>query len=290
MKNITFLGPAGATFSSDAYDILADIYNAPKASQTNCVLATVNGEILKLIAQHGGYGAMAMETLIEGRVNEPLESFIELLKSYKSSEECPFHVVGAIHKKISFCLMTRPTLSVAEITKVIAHPKALGACKGGIAKMKLPTVNAPSNGEAARLVALNDEYATYAVLGPKSAAEKFNLKIINSAFEDQGAITTFVLLAPNEHKISVGKENRVIIVFKIPHVPGALVKSLLPFDEHGLNLLQIHSIYAGNHTYNFAIEFKVEESELTAFDRAMEAFKKHVETYLSFGPFEVLSK
>ena len=30
MKNITFLGPAGATFSHDAYDVLAEMHGAPK--------------------------------------------------------------------------------------------------------------------------------------------------------------------------------------------------------------------------------------------------------------------
>ena len=74
MNNVTFLGPVGATFSHDAYDMLAEIYDAPQViadgAHTNCIPASVNTEILKLIAQHGGYGAVAMETKAEARVTE----------------------------------------------------------------------------------------------------------------------------------------------------------------------------------------------------------------------------
>lgn len=290
MKNITFLGPIGTTFSHDAYDILAQIYSAPVVSETNCRPATSNGEILRLIQQHCGYGAIAMETLAEGRVAEPLESFIELLKVYTRIDECNFRVVGAIRLKLHFCLMVRYGVFESEISRIIAHPKALGACKKRIASKTFQTINASSNGEAARLVAESDEYKNYAALGPKSASIKYSLRVIDEAFEDGEAITTFFLVAPASHQIVIGKENRVLIVFKLPHSPGALVRSLLPFEQEGLNLIQIHSVHVGNHTYNFAIEIEVREDELESLNRAMAMFKTHVDACLSFGPFEVLSK
>lgn len=290
MKNITFLGPVGATFSHDAYDILAEIYDAPKVSEVNCQPATTNGEILRLIQQHGGYGAIAMETLAEGRVAEPLESFIELLKAYSNMSECNFRVVGAIQLKLHFCLMVRQEVSESEIFRIVAHPKALGACKGRILSKSLETTSASSNGEAARLVAESHEYWGAAALGPKSASKKYGLKVLNEAFEDREAVTTFFLIAPASHCVSVGKENRVLIVFKVPHSPGALVRSLLPFEQEGLNLIQIHSIHVGNHAYHFAIEIGVKENELESLDRAMTGFKSCVDTCLTFGPFEVLSR
>lgn len=290
MKKITFLGPIGATFSHDAYEILARIYNTPIVSETNCQPATSNGEILKLIQQHGGYGAIAMETLAEGRVAEPLESFIDLLRLYSHTEECPFRIVGAVRLKIHFCLMVRSEVLESQISRIVAHPKALGACKERIARNALQTTNASSNGEAARLVAESNEYKNCAALGPKSASEKYGLKVLNETYEDEQAITTFFLIAPASHQVSIGKENRVLIVFKVPHNPGALVRSLLSFERERLNLIQIHSVHAGNHTYNFAIEIEVKESDLESLNRAMIGFKTHVDSYLSFGPFEVLSR
>ena len=61
-----------------------------------------------------------------------------------------------------------------------------------------------SNGEAARLVAEQEDYIVCAALGPKSASNKYSLNILNEAFEDQEAITTFFLIAPKKHKVAVG--------------------------------------------------------------------------------------
>ena len=277
---ITFLGPIGATFSHDAYNALAGIYGAPAVTNENYVEAKNNGEVLRLIAKHGGYGAIAMETLAEGRVAEPVEAFIETLQY----DECTFHIVGAVQMKLHFCLMAREG---AEVCGIIAHPKSLGACKG---KIQWPTASAPSNGEAARLVAQNTEYATHAALGPRSAAEKYDLKILDEAFEDKEAITTFFLIAPKDHTVATGKKNRALIVYKVLHKPGSLVDSLIPFKTEGLNMIQIHSVHAGNGVYHFAIEVEVGENEMDKWQRAMKVFESSVEKHFTFGPFEVLSR
>jgi prephenate dehydratase len=287
--NITFLGPVGATFSHDAYNTLATMYRAPSATEQNCIPASTNGEVLKMICEHGGYGAIAMETLAEGRVAEPLESFIALLKDYEELSACPIHIAGSVQMKLHFCLMVRQDVDENAITAIVAHPKALGACKGNIEKTGRPTKDAPSNGEAARLVAEDEVYKTCAALGPRSAAEKYGLKILNDAFEDKEAITTFFLVTPAEHEAAIGKKNRALIVYKVPHQPGALVRSLLPFEAGGLNLIQIHSVHAGNHTYNFAIEIEVNEGDLSAWERAMRSFESCADKHLVFGPFTVLS-
>ena len=292
-KKITFLGPIGATFSHDAYDMLAKTYDAPEVRIENYVPAAANTEVLELIKKHGGYGSLAMETLAEGRVAEPLESFIELLKVYGNVSDCPFRVVGAVRMKLHFCLMKKPSTAKNVITKIIAHPKALGACRNRIVAMTNPapvTYNANSNGEATRLVSEDPAYADFAALGPRSASEKYGLEVIDRNFEDGEAITTFFLIAPKEHPVVVGKENRILIVFKVPHKPGALVKSLQPFEQEGLNLIQIHSVHAGNLNYNFAIEIEVRGNELRRLEKAMRKFEEHVDTHISFGPFEVISK
>jgi len=280
MKNhkITFLGPIGATFSHDAYNALAGIYGAPAVTNENYVEAKNNGEVLRLIAKHGGCGAIAMETLAEGRVAEPVEAFIETLQY----DDCTFHIVGAVQMKLHFCLMAREG---AEVCGIVAHPKSLGACR---ARIKWPTASAPSNGEAARLVAQNAEYATHAALGPRSAAEKYGLKILDEAFEDKEAITTFFLIAPKDHKVATGKKNRALIVYKVLHKPGSLVDSLIPFKTEGLNMIQIHSVHAGNGVYHFAIEVEVGENEMDKWTRAMKVFESSVEKHFTFGPFEVL--
>ena len=288
MNKITFLGPVGATFSHDAYEILAEKYGAPKVDATNCYPAASNGEVLKLILQHGGYGAIAMETLAEGRVAESLESFIDLLKPYQRMKDCPLRVVGALQMRLHFCLMARSETLDSKVSCVVGHPKALGACKERIKSLGIRTMSASSNGEAARLVAESDDYKCTAALGPLSASKKYGLNVLSEAFEDGEAITTFFLIAPASHQVSVGEKNRVLIVFKAPHTPGALVRSLLPFEREGLNLIQIHSVHSGQHAYDFVIEIEASGAELGSLERAMAGFTACVDSYLFFGPFEVL--
>ena len=292
MKNITFLGPVGATFSHDAYNVLAEIYNAPKVvrgiAETNCKPASANGEILNMIAEHGGYGAIAMETLAEGRVTEPLESFIELLQKF-DQKSCPFHIVGAVKMKLHFCLMVQSCNQNRAVKKIVAHAKSLGACKENILRASAETKTVNSNGEAARLIAEDPEYKNWAALGPKSAAEKYGLEILNPAFEDGEAVTTFFLIAPKEETMRVGKNNRALIICRLKHQSGSLVKALQALASENLNLIQIHSVHIRNHSYDFGIEIDVPENQIAGMTKAIKKFEGCVEKFLLFGPFEVLS-
>lgn len=298
IKNITFLGPVGATFSHDAYNILAEIYNAPKVvrgiKETNCLPATTNGEILGLIIKHGGYGAIAMETLAEGRVTEPLESFIELLQKFdshsNSKKTCPLHIIGAVKIKIHFCLMVQSGVKMKDVKKIVGHAKSLGTCKKSILSAGMGTESVSSNGEAARLVAEDPAYKNCAALGPESAAEKYGLEILNPAFEDCEAVTTFFLIGPNDQPVHIGKNNRALIVCRLKHQAGSLVKALQALAEEKLNMIQIHSMHTGNHSYDFGIEIDVAESEIPNMEKAMKKFEKCVEKSLVFGPFEVISR
>lgn len=286
MQKMTFLGPAGATFSHDACECLVSIHQLPGSLE----YATVgsNSEILPMVCEHGGYGVVAMDTLAEGRVTEPLESFIELLRLYPH-QSSPFHVIGAVQMRLHFYLMARNGLRHESINRVIAHPKSFGACKEWIKTQGYQTTSVASNGEAARLIAEHSEYAVSAALGPKSAATKYGLSILERDCEDHKAITTFFLIGPKSHPVSVGEKNRMLIVFNVPHASGALVKALQVFEREGLNMIQIHSVHVGNHTYHFAIELEVNQEELDQAQRAMVDFGHVCESYISFGPFEVLS-
>jgi prephenate dehydratase len=286
MQFITFLGPVGSTFSHQAYDVLAEMYDAPHPDRGSghYVPASTNREIPEKVSRLKGYGAVAMETVADARVAESLEGFISLLKS----DTKPISIIGAIRLKLNFCLMVRPRIDYEACGTVLAHPKAVGACKGFIASKQLQLVEVSSNGEGARLVAEDTQYKDQAALGPRSAAEKYGLEVIHDGCEDAPAATTFFLIGPEERNAIVGKHNRVLIVFRLPHRPGSLVNALLPFAT--LNMIQIHSVHTGNHSYDFAIELDVTKEELEKFHAAHAKFSTLVDRHLTFGPFEVTEK
>lgn len=285
---ITFLKPAGLTFTSIAYERLARSFGAPPTTGAELVLADNNESVLATLLSHDGYGAIAMETKAEGRIDPPTNSFIDLLKQLDYST-CPIQVIGALRMKINFALMVRRGVLLSEITRVVTHRKSIGACRGNIAKLGVPAEEVDSNGTAAKLVAQNDEYALRAALAPKEAAEVLDLEILNPAFEDRGAVTTFYLLGPRIHPTSEVVPTRALVVFRLRHSPGSLVYSLFPFCTAKINLRMIHSLpIVGEEAYDFAVELEW-GADNASFADAFETSRRHMARHILFGPFPVIS-
>ncbi len=292
MTNITFLAPLGATFSHDAYKKLSEIYLAPDIDnpENHYLGVTSNSEVLPTIIKNGGFGAIAMETLAEGRVPDSVESYTSLLQQYKKTADCPIQITGAVKMELHFCLMVRKEMIGKPFRKIIAHSKSIGACKNKIAEGGfLAEATKTSNGEAARRVAEEEVDKDCAALGPKSAAEKYGLVVIDEAFEDTTAITTFFLISPIGYQVWTDKKNRALVVFRLPHQPDALATAIHLFGKEDLNLIQIHSVPTGNHTYDFIMEMDVEENQLESFERAKGKLEQYTVAHVCFGPFPVIT-
>ncbi len=290
--NITYLGPEGATFSALAYTQLSKLCGAPLVGDvgSSLSLASANEEILPILLERGGYGAIAMETKAEGKVDPPINSFIDLLKS--CDEDCPIQVLAALRMKIHFALMAQPGLRLDQIKTVIAHPKAFGACKGNLRHLGAKLIDSPSNGKAAEDVSRTALNEGVAALGPVEAAMKNRLDILNGSFGDTEAITTFLLLGPRSQQPvkDLNRMQRAISIFRVRHQPGALVKVLLPFGEEDINLRLIHSLHIENGTYHFAIETESLASRNDSHERAIRLAHEQMERRIQFGPFPVISE
>jgi len=286
-EGIVFLGPLGATFSANAYNVLAEKFGAPVLnSSATYISVKANTEIIPTLIHHNfNYGVMAMETLAGGKVVEPVESFVELMNY--TEVNCPVSVIGAIKMELHFALMVKPGVQFTDIKRIIAHDKAIGACKRSIEKGGFVSESRSSNGLAALEVSTGNEM-NLAALGPASATEKYGLEIIDPRFEDSRAVTTFFLLGSVNMKPAILERNRVLIVFRVQHCVGSLVMALLPFSEENLSLIHIHSVYAGENEYDFAIEIELEKGQLSNLNRAVERFRRVVSKCLVFGPFGIV--
>lgn len=286
---ITFLGPAGASFSALAYDRLAERFGAPRSDSPGAELDPVgnNQDVVATVIDHGGYGALAMETKAEGRVDPPVHSFIELLKRFDLN--CPLKVIGAMPLRLHFALMARPGLRLKDLTKVVGHLKAHGACRGRIEALGVAFVAADSNGQAAEDVSSKEELKSAAALAPAAAAVKYGLEVLDAAFEDREAVTTFFLLGPLTHHTSRRAGSRALTVFRAEHVPGALIKVLLPIGDAGLNLRLIHSAYVEDGRYDFAVETELSADEEVLHAVALSRAGRRALRYLRFGPFPVIA-
>lgn len=282
----TYLGPSGATFSAIAFDKLAKIFRIQSIVEEE--LAATNEGIVPLVAGHGGYGAIAMETKSGGRVDPPVNSFIGLLESFQDSD-CPIGVGGALRMKIDFALMARPGVYIQDLKTIMGHAKAIGACKNRLKKLGISTMEADSNGKAAEDVAQNPNFSEMGALAPVEAATKYGLVVLAGAFQDEEAITTFFLLGPRTWRPSVTScQQRALLVFSVHHFPGALAGVLKAFGDKMLNMIHIHSLFVGNSHYDFAVEFELGASQTDDYKSAITEAKEHMDKYISFGPFPVL--
>lgn len=236
---ITYLGPSGVTFSAIAFYRMVEAFGVQdRVVGAEEALAARNDDIVPLVAEHHGWGAIAMETLSTGRVDPPVNSFIELLDAH-DNESCPIGVVGALRMTINFVLMALPGLSLQRLEGVRGHAKAIGACKGNVDRLGVPILEADSNGQAAEDVALNPKFSMYGALAPMEAAVKYGLEVLSPAFEDKEAVTTFFLLGPRGWNVTSCKQQQSLLVFGLEHHPLALVNALSPFGESGMDLTYI---------------------------------------------------
>lgn len=292
MEKITYLGPQGATFSELAYVELSELFGAPSLKKGEYVEAKKNEDVLPKVINHGGFGCIAMETEVRGRVDGPVNTFIQLLENFETSKDCLITVIGAIKMPVSFALMAQPCVKKENINMVVAHQEALGACKNTVSRLTnndpKKVIKSDSNGEAAEAVATQLKFVHAAALGPECAATKYGLEVLEKACEDRPAATTFFLLGPKNHNAQAKPEvDRSLLVFRVKHESGSLVKVLLPFSYMGLSLRQLHSLYTGEGQYDFAVEIecKNQADDLT---QAMEKASKHMMRHILFGPFPVL--
>ncbi len=281
MEKIVFLGPYGSTFSWEAYYKASLKYDyLPKFNDENVVLLPVksNKDVLPVIFSNSdSYGILAVETKAQGRIDESVEQLMKLLN------EKTIYILCAIKIKISFCLMVRPGVNKNEIKGILAHEKAFGACEKNTKLISANLVEVGSNGLATEMVANNKKYAKYAAIGPRFAAEKMGLEILESNFEDEEAWTTFFIFGPSNLKRDIAQNNRALVIFISKNERGSLVKALNPLEN--VNLIHLHSANISGSEYAFLAEIEIPKEEILLFQESISGLEKQVARSIVFGPF-----
>ncbi len=230
-RTIAFLGPVG-TFSEQALLSQSDLATATAVPMSNfgeVLRATEDGEV--------DYAFVAIENAIEGTVNASQDALV-----FDADLLIQREVVLPIHLD----LMSRPGVTLAEITHVMSYPHALAQCRHFVAR-ELPGAIAEaanSTAEAARLIATGEsELArTGAAIGPSRAAEVYGLEILARAIEDHpDNATRFLLITRDSIPAPTGHDKTSIVVFQRADEPGSLLSILHEFADRGINLTKLES-------------------------------------------------
>jgi prephenate dehydratase len=141
---------------------------------------------------------------------------------------------------ITHCLVGLAGARVDGVRVVRSHPAAFDQCRELFRDWHVQLVPAATTADAAREVAEAGD-PTHAAIAGEEAAGVYGLELLTRDVGDKpAAFTRFVVLAPYT-LVSGGAGWRTALSFVTDHRPGALFRSLAPFAQHEVNLVQLVS-------------------------------------------------
>jgi len=197
----------------------------------------------------------------------PLENSLmgSVHRCYDLLLESSLSIVAEIIWPISHFLIGCQGSSFETIETVESHPVALAQCKQFFAAHPgLSRVATDDTAGSVRRVVESGDTTSAAIAG-KRASNVYGGVILREHLEDHGEnYTRFVLLGPGPTASTQG--NKISLVVRLAHRPGALHDALRPFVRRGIDLLRIESrpIKGRPWQYNFYLDLQApaNESEL----------------------------
>jgi prephenate dehydratase len=161
-------------------------------------------------------------------------------RSFDLLVESGLQIIGEVVIPIIHNLISLPGAKFESLTSVESHPVALAQCEQFfIANPSLKRIVTEDTAGSVREIMRAGDPGRTAIASAR-AAELYGAAILQEHLEDDREnYTRFFLLAasaeipPDADKIS--------LVFRLPHSPGALQQALAPFARRSLNLMKIES-------------------------------------------------
>jgi prephenate dehydratase len=273
-----YLGPPG-TFSEEALraqPFASDAELVPFASIHETVMAVDGGGVDRAL--------VPIENALEGGVPATLDAL--------AVDASDVAIVGEAVLAIRNCLVARDDLGLDAITVVVSHPQPLAQCARFL-RSELPQAEvrgAPSTAEAVRTIAASAE--PWAALGPRSAAERYDCRVLREGVDDDpDNATRFVWLGragaePVGAGDAAGWKTSVVFAGAGDLQPGWLVRCLSEFAFRGVNLTKIESRPRRGRLghYLFHIDMDGRADEKTVAD-ALQALHAHCEVVRLLGSY-----
>lgn len=154
--------------------------------------------------------------------------------------DSPLHITAEVVIPIRHFLIGLPGSTVEDIQTVESHPVALAQCERFFAsRPRMRRVAADDTaGSVAAVLRRGD--ATCAAVAGRRAAEIYGGHILREGLEDHREnYTRFVLLSPQPSDEKGA--DKLSLVLRLAHRPGALHHALEPFARRDIDLLKIES-------------------------------------------------
>jgi prephenate dehydratase len=241
----TFLGPEG-TFTEAALMQVPDAADAIRIPSSN-----VNTALDKVRDGSADAAMVPIENSVEGGVTATLDAI---------ATGPELRILREALVPISFVLVARPGIRIADIRRISTHGHAWAQCRLWV-DVHIPGVEyIPGSSTAAAAMGLLEDGAHYdaAICAPIVATEQPGLAVLAENIGDNpGAVTRFVLVGrPGALPERTGSDKTTVVVPLPKDRPGALMEILDQFATRGVNLSRIESRPTGQYLghYFFSID------------------------------------
>jgi chorismate mutase/prephenate dehydratase len=218
--SIAYLGPEGTwTYQAAISKFGASVRYSAQAS-----FHDVFEEVAR---RRADYGVVPIENSTEGAVNHTLDLFAD----------SPLKICAQILLRIENALMSNsdPT----EIEKIYSHPQVFGQCRTYLNRY-YPSADLVECSSTTKAAELASKLPGTAAMGSVTAAQIYNLQIIEKSVQDSATNTTRFLVLSETTCPPTGND-RTSIMFAVKNEPGSLYNALQPFNEMQVNMSKIES-------------------------------------------------
>ena len=262
MKKLAFLGPHG-TNSEEAAIYMANL----RKEKMNLVAYNTIQDAIQAVAQKDvDYCLVPVENSIEGSVRITLDTLAHDVDLMIESE-----LIWSVHNQL---LTKNPN---AKIHTIISHIQPLAQCREYL-KSHYPTAKTESVSSTARAAEKASCYGEgYAAIATKTAANLYNLQIIDTDLQDvEDNFTRFILLTNKKKKKKYQDVANMMIICQIDGRAGSLYELLGDFACRKVNMTRIESRPArtslGEYIFFIEIDANVDKDILQ--EALMQASKK----------------
>ncbi|MFT2109654.1 prephenate dehydratase [Marinomonas sp. 2405UD68-3] len=214
-----------------AYSHLACKHAFPYLRSVNCATFV---DAMQMVEK--GEATLAMipvENSTAGRVEE----------IYRELKKTQLYVIKEHFEPVNHCLIGCHGSDLSDIKRVGSHPQALAQCDINIKSLGATNVAMYDTAGASKHLAESQD-STLGVISSSLAAELYDLKILQSEFNDTKGNTTRFLVFAKQHKLPIFDSSKTYItsfMFRVRNVPAALYKAMGGFATNNINLLKLES-------------------------------------------------
>ena len=273
-KVYSFLGPVG-TFTELA---LAQVKAAKGAAHKP--VSSVTEAIDDVLAGRATRAIVPVENSIEGGVSATLDAL---------ANSTDIRIFGEYLVPVTFNLVSRPGVKLADVQTVATHPVAYAQCRGWLAEHLPKHSHLPATSTAAAAAGLLETDVAQAAIAAPSITSHYKLAVLaRNIGDNRNAQTRFIEIGlAAKAPARTGRDKTSVIVELPSDRPGALLEMLEQFAARGVNLSRIESRPIGDrlgrYRFNIDVQGHVDDSAVAEALMGLHRFSPNV-VYLGSYP------